>query len=225
MPGIFVASYVALWILVVALAVLVVLMYRHFGMMSMGTLEGVQRDGLPVGTQAPTIGGITADGTDKAWEPKTGRPQLLLFAAPDCEPCATVMPIVNKMAKSPAGQNVDFSAIVPGPKAEVVRMTHLYNPPFLTMAEDGSGAFNRFRVRVTPFGFIIGADGRVLAKGLCGDASRLKDLFNAAGLKELANAVPTPGQPVRLAPPDSATGRVPAANGAVNGSATQPRAR
>jgi thiol-disulfide isomerase/thioredoxin len=225
MPGIFVASYVALWILVVALAVLVVLMYRHFGMMSMGTLEGVQRDGLPLGTQAPSIGGITADGTDRAWEPKTGRPQLLLFAAPDCEPCATVMPIVNRMATSPAGQNLDFSAVVPGPKAEVVRMTHLYNPPYLTIAEDGSGAFNRFRVRVTPFGFIIGADGRVLAKGLCGDASRLKDLFSAAGLQDLANAVPTPGQPVRLVPPDAATGRVPAANGSVNGSATRPPAR
>lgn len=199
MSGIFVVSYVALWALVVVLAVLVVLMYRHFGMMSMGTLEGVQRDGLPLGTPAPTIGGIAADGTDKAWEPRTGRPQLLLFAAPDCEPCATVMPLVSKMATSPAGEGIDFTAVVPGPRAEVIRMAQLYDPPYLCFAEDGSGAFNRFRVRVTPFGFVIGADGRVLSKGLCGDASRLKELFNAAGLSELANSVPAPGQPIRLA--------------------------
>jgi thiol-disulfide isomerase/thioredoxin len=221
MSGIFVASYVTLWILVVVLAVLVILMYRHFGMMSMGTLEGVQRDGLPLGSQAPTIGGITADGVDRAWEPRTGRPQVLLFAAPDCEPCATVMPIVNKMATSPAGKALDFSAIVPGPRAEVVRMTQLYNPPYLVLAEDGSGAFNRFRVRVTPFGFIIGADGRVLAKGLCGDASRLKDLLQAAGLDDVAAAVPAPGQPVRLVPAKPAVGAGRPINGSVNGGAAQ----
>jgi thiol-disulfide isomerase/thioredoxin len=196
-----------LWILVVVLAVLVVLMYRHFGMMSMGTLEGVQRDGLPLGSQAPTIGGITAEGIDRGWEPKSGRPQLLLFAAPDCEPCATVMPVVNRLAKSPSGSALDFAAIVPGPRAEVIRMTELYDPPYLVLAEDGSGAFNRFRVRVTPFGFIIGADGRVLAKGLCGDAGRLTDLLEAAGLDDVAAAVPAPGQPVRLVPVPKANGR------------------
>lgn len=225
MSGIFVASYVALWALVVVLSVLVILMYRHFGMMSMGTLEGVQRDGLPLGTPAPTIGGIAADGTDKAWEPRTGRPQLLLFAAPDCEPCATVMPIVNYMATSPAGQAVDFSAVVPGPRAEVIRMAQLYDPPYLCFAEDGSGAFNRFRVRVTPFGFVIGADGRVLAKGLCGDASRLKELFNAAGLPELATAVPTPGQPIRLVTPTPVAASVGSTNGAVNGAAPRSSGR
>jgi methylamine dehydrogenase accessory protein MauD len=217
MPGLFVASYVVLWIVVIVLAVLVVLMYRHFGMMSMGTLEGVQRDGLPVGSMAPTIGGITAEGVDRAWEPKTGKPQLLLFAAPDCEPCATMMPIVNKMARSAAGEKLDFSAVVPGPRPEVVRMTQLYNPPYPVIAEDGSGAFNRFRVRVTPFGFIIGADGRVLAKGLCGDASRLKDLLEAAGLEDLADQVPAPGQPVRLRVPEPTTAGAHPSTGATNG--------
>ena len=223
MSGIFVASYVVLWILVVVLATLVVLMYRHFGMMSMGTLEGVQRDGLPLGTEAPTIGGITAEGTDLAWQPKTGRPQVLLFAAPDCEPCATVMPVVNKLAASTVGKALDFAAIVPGPRAEVVRMTQLYNPPYMVLAEDGSGAFNRFLVRVTPFGFIIGPDGRVLAKGLCGDANRLKDLLNAAGFDEVAAAVQPPGQPVRLVP--VATAGSGSANGAASGGASQPARR
>ncbi len=219
MSGLLLVSYVALWVLVAVMAVLLLLLYRHFGMMSLGTLEGVQRDGLPLGTQAPAIGGITADGTDRGWEPKTGRPQLLLFAAPDCEPCATVMPIVNKLAASPAGAGLDFSAVVPGPRSEVVRMTNLYHPPYLCLAEDGSGAFNRFRVRVTPFGFIIGTDGRVLAKGLCGDANRLRDLLNAAGLQDLATAVPTPGQPVRLVAPLTSELRASSANGVANGKA------
>ena len=197
MSGFLLVSYVALWVLVVVMAVLLLLLYRHFGMMSLGTLEGVQRDGLPVGSIAPAISGITADGVDRGWDPKTGRYQLLLFAAPDCEPCATVMPHVNRLGRA-RDAGVDVAAIVPGPRSEAVRMVNRYEPPFTTLAEDGSGAFNRFRVRVTPFGFVIGPDGRVLAKGLCGDAGRLGNLLHAAGLKDAAALLQPPAQPLTL---------------------------
>jgi thiol-disulfide isomerase/thioredoxin len=195
MSGILLVSYIALWVLVVVMAVLLILLYRHFGMISLGTLEGVQRDGLPVGSVAPGISGVTADGRDAGWNPKASLPQVLLFAAPDCEPCANVLPWVNKLASSGAG--VEVAAIVPGPKAEAIRMRERYDSPFLTLAEDGSGAFDRFRVRVTPFGFVIAPDGRVLAKGLCGDVNRLRHLLNAAGLKEAAATLQTP-QPLTL---------------------------
>jgi methylamine dehydrogenase accessory protein MauD len=200
--GLFLASYVALWVLVVVMAVLLLLLYRHFGMMSLGTLEGVQRDGLPVGSAAPAISGITADGQEAGWQPKGARPQVLLFAAPDCEPCAAIMPHVARLAR--AGSGVDVAAVVPGPRDEAARMVNKYHPPFPTMAEDGSGAFNRFRVRVTPFGFVIGADGRVLAKGLCSDPARLRGLLHAAGLKEAAVALQT--QPMTLVTPAAGAG-------------------
>lgn len=196
MSGFLLVSYVALWILMLAMAVLLLLLYRHFGMMSMGTLEGVQRDGLPVGAVAPAISGITADGVDTGWKPTSDRPQVLLFAAPDCEPCANVMPHVNQLAQS--GANIGVAAIVPGPKAEAIAMRERYHSPFLTLAEDGSGAFGRYRVRVTPFGFVIGPDGRVMAKGLCGDAGRLRHLLHAAGLKDVAQMVGQPNQPQPL---------------------------
>ena len=195
MSGILLVSYIALWVLVAVMAVLLILLYRHFGMISLGTLEGVQRDGLPVGTVAPAISGITAEGTDAGWEPKSSKYKVLLFAAPDCEPCATVMPHVNRLAL--ADRNLEVAAVVPGPKAEAAMMKERYHSPFLTLAEDGSGAFTQFRVRVTPFGFVIGPDGRVLAKGLCGDPARLRHLLNAAGLKESAALVQSP-QPVML---------------------------
>ncbi len=197
MSGLLLVSYVALWVLVAVMAVLLLLLYRHFGMMSLGTLEGVQRDGLPVGSVAPTISGITADGVDRGWEPKTDRYQLLLFAAPDCEPCATVMPHVNRLGRSPEA-GVDVAAIVPGPRSEAVRMANRYDSPFLTLAEDGSGAFGRFRVRVTPFGFVIGPDGRILAKGLCGDIGRLGNLLHAAGLKDAAAVLQATVEPMTL---------------------------
>jgi len=36
---------------------------------------------------------------------------------------------------------------------------------------------------------VIGEDGRVRAKGLCNDATRLRDLLSAAGMNDLAGMV------------------------------------
>ncbi|HEX5498515.1 MAG TPA: hypothetical protein VFX03_04775, partial [Thermomicrobiales bacterium] len=120
MSGLLLVSYLALWALVVVMALLLLLLYRHFGMMSLGTLEGVQRDGLSVGAAAPTIGGVTAAGTDTSWNPKVGEPQLLMFVAPDCEPCGIILPFVDRLSRSGAGVRV--AAVTPGPQAEAARL-------------------------------------------------------------------------------------------------------
>lgn len=196
MSTMFYVSYVALWLLLLVIGILLLLLYRHFGVMSLGTLEGVQRDGLPVGAAAPPLGGVTASGDDAGWEPRRGAVDLLLFVSPDCGPCETLLPVVNRLAASPAARRLGITAIVPGPRETVARLDEKYHPPYLCLAEDGSGAFARFRVRVTPFAFVIGADGRVLAKGLCSDPERLRALLDAAGVDDVAAAVGTAVQPV-----------------------------
>ncbi len=215
MSTLFYVSYAALWVLLLTIGVLVLLLYRHFGMMSLGTLEGVQRDGLPIGSVAPAISGVTAGGDDSRWEPTRGQPQLLLFAAPDCEPCATVLPHVERLARAVNG-GLGIAAVVPGPKDEVARFVERYRPSFPCLAEDGSGAFTRYRVRVTPFGFVVGADGRVLAKGLCGDQVRLRGLLEAADLREIAQALPSQAQPVQITPQNRAPAGRGSAVAAVN---------
>ena len=92
MSGIVLISHLALWLLVLVNFVLVLLLYRHFGLMSLGTLEGVQRDGLALGDQTLPIVGVRADGTDTQWTASATRPSFLLFATPHCEPCRAVQP-------------------------------------------------------------------------------------------------------------------------------------
>ena len=140
MSTLFYLSYVALWVLLLTIGVLVLLLYRHFGMMSLGTLEGVQRDGLPIGAVAPPISGVTAAGQDTGWQPQRGQPQLLLFAAPDCEPCATVLPHVERLARAvKVNGGPGTTAAMPRPRDEVARFVDRYRPPFPCLAEDGSG--------------------------------------------------------------------------------------
>ena len=57
------------------------------------------------------------------------------------------------------------------------------------MADDASGAFAKYRVRVTPFAFVIGQDSRVQAKGLCNDPLRLRELLRVAGLESIAASI------------------------------------
>lgn len=198
MSALFYVSYGALWLLLLVIAALLFMLYRHFGMMSLGTLEGVQRDGLPVGSVAKAISGVTADGKDVAWEPRHGQPHLLVFATPDCEPCRVVLPYVNRLAKTISDDKLQIAAVVPGPREEVARLVDQYDPPYLCLGEDGSGAFPLYRVRVTPFGFVVGADGRVLAKGLISDPARLRDLLESGGVQEAAAAIPLSSQPLTL---------------------------
>ena len=183
----FYASYGALWVLVVVLALLVLLVYRHFGMAALGTLEGVQRDGLAVGDQALELTGVDAAGDPFIWAPG-GAPAFLLFAASECQPCAAVLPFVNRLAEA-ADSAVDVIAVVAGASPSATRMQETYGLSFPVLAEDGSQGFQGYRVRVTPFGFVVGEDGRVRAKGLCSDASRLRDLLAAGGMEAAAQVI------------------------------------
>lgn len=186
MSTIFYVSYGAMWLLLIVLGVLLLLVYRHFGIVALGTLEGVQRDGLAIGEPAPVISGVTPDGVGVQWAPHRDQPELLTFVAPDCAACAHVLPYISHLAGAMNGYSIPATAIVTGPQANAVKVKEKFNPPFSCIAEDGSGAFERYRVRVTPFAFVIGGDGRILAKGLCSDAAHLRGLLLGGGLNDAA---------------------------------------
>lgn len=191
----YLVSNAALWAVVLTLAVLVLLLYRHFGLMTLGTLEGVQRDGLGIGEHAPPLSGITAAGEDVRLSPGEGRPSLLFFAAPGCAPCETVLPVLNQLAGlDEATPDVDVATVVRGPVRNVQEIEETHRPPYLAFAEDGNGAFEQYRVRVTPFAFVVGDDGLVRAKGLCSDPKRLASLLAAAGLDASATRAVEAGE-------------------------------
>jgi len=182
MPTVFYLSYAALWVLLLLQGVLLLLVYRHLGLMVMGTAEGVQRDGLRVGELAPALTGVTSSGERVVWDPKAGGAQLVLFASPDCRPCAQIFPYVSQLATARDGRALPVVAVTVGAQAAVARLEDKFRPPFLCFADEGSQGLSRYRVRVTPFGFVVSEDGRVLAKGLCSDVRRLRALLDAAGL-------------------------------------------
>jgi methylamine dehydrogenase accessory protein MauD len=179
----YLVSSAALWVVVLTLAVLVLLLYRHFGLMALGTLEGVERDGLAIGDHAPPLNGITAAGEDVRLSPGESRPSFLFFAAPGCAPCEKVLPVLNQfVGLDGATPEIDVVTVVRGSMGNVQEVEETHRPPYLAFAEDESRAFEQYRVRVTPFAFVVGDDGLVRAKGLCSDPRRFASLLTAAGL-------------------------------------------
>jgi len=86
MPSIFYVSYVAMWVLLIAEGILLLLVYRQFGLAALGTAEGVERDGLAIGEVAPAIRGVTAQGVSIELVPQPGSLYLLMFVSPTCAP-------------------------------------------------------------------------------------------------------------------------------------------
>jgi methylamine dehydrogenase accessory protein MauD len=188
----FLASYVAMWVLLLSMAVLMVVLFRHFGLVTMGTLEGVQRDGLPIGDSAPPVAAVTADGAPYRWDGGENRQRLVLFGAPGCEPCGKVLPYLATLTESMRGE-LDVVVVVPGPSqaaALMARELPARTAQALTIVGDeGSGAADTYRVRVTPFAFALGSDRVVRAKGLCGDPIRLRELLAMAGFDRAARSL------------------------------------
>lgn len=74
--------------------------------------------------------------------------------------------------------------IVSGPTINAAELAKKFAIPtsIMCVADNGSGAYNQYRVRVTPFAFVVGNDGRIRAKGLCDNPMRLRSLLTASGL-------------------------------------------
>jgi methylamine dehydrogenase accessory protein MauD len=175
---VFYTTYVLLWLLVLFQGVLLLLIFRHFGHQALGTLAAVQRDGLRVGAKAPDVEGVQPSGEAVSWRPPGNRTALMLFAAPDCAPCHRVLPYVAGAARD--APELEVVTVVPGSREDAAKLVELVASPLSTIASDG--AFEAFRVEVTPFAFVLGQDGRVLAKGLCDSPERLWRMLDSGGV-------------------------------------------
>lgn len=181
MTRLFMVSYAVLWILVVMMALLLLLVYRHFGPMAMSTGAGHERDGLPIGREAPSISGVDRDNNRVHWTPAKGRHSLVVFVAPGCGPCEEIAPYLGALAQA-VDQSVQVVAVAAGRGEEVQALEASTGHQALCIADDGSGAMSQWEVRVTPFALLVGPDTRVVTKGNCSNPALLRRLLDSAGL-------------------------------------------
>src|SRR5688500_12117370 len=94
MEGIWLASYLALWFMVLLEGVLVFILFRELGVRILHTSSGAMRDGIALGDAAPRIGttaGALAPSAAQTWS-------LIVFGSSRCEPCRAIAPDLRQFA-------------------------------------------------------------------------------------------------------------------------------
>jgi methylamine dehydrogenase accessory protein MauD len=168
-------SYIVLWLIVLALCLLVILLYRQLGIMYLGSAEGVSRDGIDKGATAPDFALTDQYGNPQRLADYRGRPALLLFGSPHCSPCRTLMPQLHEWARAhPEVGVVWLNAASEEESLKFVSELGATLPVAPYTPE--SKLMDRYKVRVTPFMFLLDEKGVVRAKGLANTKSGL-DLY------------------------------------------------
>lgn len=174
-------SYIVLWLFVLTLSVLVVLLYRQLGIMYLGSAEGVSRDGLDKGATAPDFNLTDQYGNAQRLSAYRGQPVLLLFGSPHCSPCRTLMPQLHEWSR--AHQDVGVVWLNAASEEESLKMVSELGATIpVAPYTPESKLMDRYKVRVTPFMFLLDESGVVRAKGLANSKNGL-DLY----YKELKN--------------------------------------
>lgn len=177
MQGWWLASYVVLWLLVAALAVVVVALARQIGTLHLrlgprGALE-IDTEGPPL-DEAPPI----FETSDVAGRPTViggpGHALLLLFASPGCMVCEEVLPALQPVSAAAGARPYVVSDLDPD-EARLAFGEGLPAPlvasPELTRAYDVPG---------TPFVVFLDELGVVRAKGTPNNLEQLEGLVDTA---------------------------------------------
>jgi hypothetical protein len=177
MSSLFWVTYIVLWILVVALVLMVVLLYRQFGLMLMPGRRRMSLEGLNIDDPAPPLALTFAGGRQPQvleWDgPADGGRRLgwlLVFALPACPLCEELGQTVGVLP--PVWPDVEFVWI--GEAPPVLRA----HPAGWRLAEsDKEQAHEAMEVPGSPFVYVLKPGGKVAAKGLINNASEMSSLL------------------------------------------------
>ncbi len=179
---------VALWIAVLALAVIVWVMLRQIGVLyeriaPMGAL--MDSAGPQVGEPSPAFQLESLTGGEITIGSGGGRAQLVFFLSPTCPVCKQLLPALSSIrADEKSWLDVVLASDGDPPKhVDFIRKARLSSFPYVLSSDLGM----TYRVQRLPFAVLTDPAGVVRAKGLVNNREQLESLFNAlkAGVPSL----------------------------------------
>ncbi|MFT4569419.1 MAG: methylamine dehydrogenase accessory protein MauD [Hyphomicrobiaceae bacterium] len=178
-------SNVLLWVVVVALAFIVLALIRQVGVLHERLAPAgamLNRSGPEVGEPAPTLEVPTLAGTPVSigGPADDGRRTLVFFLSPTCPVCKVLLPTVLRVARSqvPPLRVVLASDGDEEEHRRFVSDHDLEEMPYVVSAALGIS----FEVAKLPYAVLIDAEGILRAKGLVNTREHLESLFEAERL-------------------------------------------
>jgi hypothetical protein len=169
LTGIWLASYVALWVLVAILATAVFALYHYFGQLYLNSEQGRTGQGPEV-VKLPDLIITAADGV--RWTVPDGREALIAFVDVECELCAELLPDLAAFAvERPSVLTV---ALVGGDEASVDEFGAPLRGIAIVVPDARSRHAVRAGVSAYPFVVAVDKDGVVVGKTLANDRRDLE---------------------------------------------------
>jgi methylamine dehydrogenase accessory protein MauD len=177
------ASYVALWILVVVLAVVVVALARQIGTLHLrlgprGALE-IDDEGPPLG-EAPEPLEVRDVSGRHVTVGGPGTSQLLLFVSPACRVCKDVLPALPAAARTGELAPVVITDEDAGAAAAGLGNTSV-GGPLISSPETAQ----TYRIPGTPYMVVLDDFGVVRAKGTVNNLEQMEGLVDTARRRTL----------------------------------------
>ena len=199
MSGVWLASYVVLWVVVLLLAFLLAGALRQLGLLQLrlGDDPGalITDTGLERGAEAPDFTALGAEsGEPVSLSDLPAVARMLVFASPGCLSCRELIPGLNEVRKTRG--DFDFLVVCRGDLESCQafgRMNGLEAP----MVVDTTGQIEKdYLVTLTPFAYLIDHEGRVVIRGIANDWRQLESLLDQEGtLQAGMGFVPVDGEP------------------------------
>jgi hypothetical protein len=181
---------VAQWVLLGALTLLVVIMYRQLAyLMRLG--RGASEDGgIELGRPAPAFTYHVRRGTRRTFDP-IGKPAIVLFAEPACPACERAVEELTAIYSGSVPNDVR-ALIVTQARDGLLDTSDAFGRTHVELGQvDRDVAERLYETHLTPFFFGIDAHGRIVAK-LSTDKRR--------DIEKIISAVETVGNGERVAP-------------------------
>jgi len=182
MSGVWLASYVLLWVLVVLLALAVLALARQIGVLHeriapLGAL--VTAHGPQVGDPSPVfdVQDIRGRPLRIGGERSDGRGLYLVFVSPECPICKKIMPSLKVLARNER-QRFEFVLVSDGEERDhwgFIEAFGLQEFPYVLSSDIGV----TYRIGRLPYAVLLDAQGVVRAKGLVNTMEHLESLIVA----------------------------------------------
>ena len=185
MSGVWLASYIVLWLVVLGLAFLLAGALRQLGLLQLrlGDDPGalITDTGLERGTLAPDFTAVAAESSELVTLSELPPvPRMIVFASPGCLSCRELIPGLNEVRKTRAGE-FDFLVICRGDIESCQsfgRMNRLEAP----MVVDTNGQIEKdYLVTLTPFAYLLDHERNVVIRGIANDWRQLESLLEQEG--------------------------------------------
>jgi hypothetical protein len=168
------ASYAALWVITLALAISTVLAYRFMAEAFVRGPRGRREQGPEIGRTINAVSAPDLSGREVRFGPAVSNcPQLVCFLAAGCKPCALLLPELRAFSEA-HGQLIETIAFCDGKAERILEMAEQLGS-HVRVVPDPQGQWRQaVQVVSVPFAIAATQDAVVRGKGKARDLAALE---------------------------------------------------